>query len=181
MPLNPNQVPPQLFSFFQDGGARQLLKLAERNGTGLPLSNAIRRMFPNKAGVPNDFYQQLVGWMTSFTGQAVRAGTALSGLGRAAAFPESLIPSNFFLRRPDDQLANTFFNVQWTSLNPATGATKTLSAGKWLDITEGMQMGTITDLLIAQLRSELDAVSASARANARYRIISFDIFAAIQL
>lgn len=181
MPLNPNQVPPQLFSFFQGGGVRNLLKAAFQVGLGLPLANAIRKMFPNLPGVPNDFYQQLVGWMTTFTGQAVRAGTTIQNLQPLAGFPSNVVPNNFFLRRPEDKLANTYFNVQWTSLNPRTGATRTFTGGKWLDVTEGLSIGQITDLLIAQIRSELDEVSASARADIRYRIISFDVFAAISL
>lgn len=181
MPLNPNQVPPQLFSFFQGGGVRNLLNAAAKVGVGLPLSNAIRRMFPNQPGVPNDFYQQLVGWMTTFTGQAVRAGTTIQNLSPLSQFPSNVVPNNFFLRRPEDKLANTYFNVQWTSLNPQTGLTYTLSGGKWLDVIEGMSIAQITDLLTAQIRSELDAVSASTRANIRYRILSMEVFAAIAL
>lgn len=181
MALNPLAVPKALLPFFKGGGIKNLLDAAQQVGTGLPLINALRRMYPNKPGVPNDFYQQLLGWLNNFARDSIGAGRAISNLSPSDNIDPSVMPQNFFLRRPDFQMCNHYFRTEWTTIDRTSGASKTFSAGLWVSDLTTLK-GTLDDLQ-GQIQDIVDAMSADARSGHLYRLdpTTVKIFAAVRL
>jgi hypothetical protein len=163
-----NIVPKPLIPFFKGGGFKVLMDLAEKYGPGLQLINAIMRMFPRDPSVPYDFYQQLTSWLNAFAREALEAGDYLNSLSARGLIDPSVLPKNFYLRRPDSTLCNYFFKVAYDTINTETGATYSVTRGFWQpDIGTA---GFLKRSAIASIQEQLSAISSSVNAPGKYRV-----------
>jgi hypothetical protein len=162
-------VPKALIPFFRDGRIKMLLDFAEKYGTGLPFINQMRRMFPNQPGVPNYFYSSLLSYLSQFAKAALQAGDYLGALNANQMIDQTQLPRNFYLRRPDFQLCNNFFRVNYQSYNPISGQQYNVEHGFWVDELTSAQ--SLREQLLTRIQDELNVVSTSARSRRRYEVV----------
>jgi len=169
MAINVNVVPKPLIPLFQAGGILKLWALQEEFGSGLALYNAIRRAFPFEGGYDYSYYQSLVSWVQQFLSASSSAADYLNNIGANGVVDPSVLPKNFYLRRPEGSNCGYVLQSSWQTLNPATGDVHEMVGHNWFsDITD---LGAVRDTIINQINSILPAVSSSAKANQVYQLV----------
>lgn len=182
MPSLPlSAVPKPLIPLFRGGGIKQIIDFAQQFGTGLSFINNLSRVFPRDPSVPFWYYQQLTSWLSQFAKQSLAAGDYLNSLAKGTPIDPSVLPKNFYLKRPDYQMCNNWLRVSYTSINPDTGTEYHVQRGFW--INELSDMGTLRKELTGRIQNELDIVSVSAGSDNRYKVKrdSVSIQAAVRL
>jgi hypothetical protein len=111
LPLS--SVPKPLIPFFRAGGMSHLWNIAEQYGTGLPFFNAIAKLYPRDKSVPIDFYRDLTSWLSRFAKESLAGGSIINELKSNDLIDPNVLPKNFYLKRPDYQMCNHYFNVTY--------------------------------------------------------------------
>lgn len=160
---------------------KQLLDIADEFGTGLSLFNALRRAWPRDPGLDTGTYQSLLGWVTSFIGRSLKAGSTLNGLSQDAIIDNSLIPVNNYLRHSFDNPCNTFVRVHYYSTDNETGDLFE-NVGNFFIEQQGTKQGFL-QAVTARINNDLSYIAASNNRDQMYQIVpgSISIQAAVNV
>lgn len=169
MPLPQDIVPKLLIPFFQNGVMKQLLDIASNFGTGLNLFNALRRAWPRDPALDVATYNQLIGWIATFTGRSLRAGAYISQLKPSSPIDTSLIPKNFYLRRPPNSLCNLFVKVHYFTQDTEEGSLFENEGNLFIDLPQDVQ--GILDQVQARINNDLHNIAATNQRDKLYQII----------
>lgn len=168
MALNPSVVPNLLIPFFQSGVMKQLLNIADKFGTGLNLFNALRKAWPRDPNLSGDTYNQLLGWITTFTGRAIQGGAYINNLASTGNIDPNMIPCNSYLRKPSDNLGNFFVQVTYTTVDSESG--RDFDRGGYIFVDAPDTKGSLLSEIRSRINEELDYVAATNNRDLRYRI-----------
>lgn len=169
MALPDNIVPKLLIPFFQSGVMRQLIDIAENSGTGLNLFNAIRKAWPRDPSLPADVYNQLVGWISRFTGRSMKAGQYLNGLENNLPIDTSVIPKNFYLRRPNSTMCNWYVQASYYTMDSERGTFYENQAAYFID--EQQTKAGVLDAISERIQSDLENIAGTNRRDKTYLIV----------
>jgi hypothetical protein len=181
MALPQDIVPRPLIPFFQAGVMKQLLNIADEFGTGLSLFNAIRRAWPRDPGLDTQTYNQLIGWISTFVGRSLAAGDYIDSLAGSGSIDPSVIPKNFYLRRPAGVMCNYFVHATYQTRDTELG-TKFDNEGYFFVDVPSDKKGLVTDV-INRIESELEIIAATNNRDEIYQIVpkSISFKAAVRL
>jgi hypothetical protein len=167
-PITLPPVPAPLTSYFRAGGIKELLSIAERVGTGLPLINEYRRIYPRDPQLSQNEYLGLLGYLNTTAKFGMQAASQIGNLGADYPLSDEYIPKDFFLK-PKNALTDKYLlKFDYDSVNPITGQRKQYNVLWWTDTLN--TIGEATQRFLQQLEQFLSIVAASAKAGYVYTI-----------
>lgn len=159
---------------------KELLDIAENYGTGLSLFNALRRAYPRDPGLDSGTYNQLIGWLTTFIGRAIKGGSYVNSLADIAVIDNTAIPKNYYLRKPDNIICPVFIAATYWTMDTETGSL--FQNQGYFFIDQQVNRAGVFAAIEARINQELAYVAASNNRDKMYQIVpqSIQITAAVR-
>lgn len=160
-------VPTLLAGYFQRGGIKEVLRVAEQVGTGIQFFNAYRKLYPRDPALSGEEYNSILSYLATTAKVGLEVGRMMNDLGPDDPLPIGVIPKNFFLRSKDPLTDQYLVKFRYESTNLKTGKTK-----PWLSFEWAPDLGSVGELieyLLNKVREFLGWVNRDNKDGSEYR------------
>lgn len=166
-------VPNLLIPYFRAGGLREVIKTAERFGTGLAFINEYRKKYPRDPRLPNADYMQLLSYLSKTAKAVKQAGKSIGQLASEGIISPDMFPRNFFVNPGSGPTDRYLFYYRYSVVNSQTNEIKVYTGYYWSNKLG--QSGKLKGEILQAEQDRLNTISMSHPKGVKYAAVDGSI------